>query len=217
MRSFVLVFVICGLALAGCGDDDPSPVDPQPTDPRPTSPTALVQQFALALEHSDFTLYAPLIDPSFVLGLQQATVGDYGLPSPWLTATEDLLATEAAFSGDPAPRSGEVPAAGLAQAQVNLLQQEAAWSFALPPSPYAGTTWAPFRIDADFLDVIGAHTSMRGVLEFYVRPDTTDPGDVRWQLAAMVDLTETSKDGVVANALAWGDLKALFRAATAAH
>jgi hypothetical protein len=208
MRTILPLAALAVALCAGCSED--KDINVPPTDPRPDSPSAVVSTFVHAIGNLDMDAYAVLPTDDFRLHLTPDTVDRYALADPWLDRDGDLASMAAAFSGEPAARPGQPPALGLDGIDVLLFNARGAWGSAPAAPEFPGAVGAGYDVEALVFETDGLRSRMRGVLWFYVRPDSTDPADVRWGLAGLVDQTGDAAGKRSEPGLAWGGLKVMF-------
>ena len=213
------VILVCAVAilagmmiLAGCSDDDdPVRVIPEPPV-GPESPDELVSQFHATLETMDPGKYIALLDPEFLMILQEATTQEFPSVGTTLDIDEESRIHERMFSGESLidPDGGLVP--GVAAISFSIFTAQAAWAPSDDEDNFPGTVWAPFEV-ALLWDRGQSFSTMRvnGTVKIYARAyeiEVDGKSKTYYLMAGMVDLTNLGKSTEEAS---WGSVKALFR------
>jgi len=211
----MLVVALAGMMiLAGCSDDD-DPVTVVPELDPPTAPETadeLITQFQAAYQAMNLDNYVALLDPEFLMILQEDTIDHFPEMGTTLDFTEEERIHQRMFSGESVtdPQGVFVPA----MRTIGFLVCNAldGWSAADDQGRFPGTEWAPFRVEILF-DRGQEYSTLilDGVVKIYVRTheEIVDGKETTHCLmAGMVDFTGTGKP---VEPIPWGSVKALYR------
>jgi len=214
---FSLVLVAAALAgmmiLAGCNDDDPVRVVPDPDPPiGPESPGELVAQFQTVYEARDLDNYLALLDPEFLMLLNDETIIDFPDVGTTLDFTQEEQIHKRMFSGENLedPNGDFVPGIkGIGFLEFRALAE---WLPSDDEDNFPGTVWAPFELDLLFDRGQQFSTlKVEGMVKIHARAHETEVDGTTiayYLLAGIVDLTGHGK-GVESGA--WGSVKAQYR------
>ena len=214
---FSLVLVAAALAgmmiLAGCSDDDDPVVVPDP-DPSigPESPDELVAQFQTVYESMDVEKYVALLDPGFLMYLQEETIINFPDVGTTLDFAEEERIHQRMFSRENLtdPNGSFVP--GVQTITFNVFKALAAWSLSDDVDRFPDTVWTSFEVEILFGRGQQYWTSkVTGMVKIFARPHTLmADGEEKttYLMAGMVDFTSYGKVGEDSS---WGIVKALYR------
>ena len=214
-RVFLMLAVVAlagMMILAGCSDeDDPVKVVPDPPI-GPESADELVAQFLAAYEAMDVDNYVALLDPEFLMILQEDTIDEFPDVGTTLDFTEEERIHQRMFSGESVtdPNGNFVP--GVQTIDFSEFMALAAWSPSDDVDRFPDTVWTSYEVVVMFYR--GQQFSMlrvTGMVKIYVRAhEVMVDGEEKtyYLMAGMVDLTGSGKGTEVES---WGGVKALFR------
>ncbi|MEN8007374.1 MAG: hypothetical protein ABFS42_10190 [Candidatus Krumholzibacteriota bacterium] len=207
------VTVLAGmLILAGCSDDDdPVRVIPDPVA-GPESPDELVALFRDAQETRDPEKYMALLDPEFLMVLQEATTQEFPSVGTMLDLSEESRIHERMFSGDNLtdPDGDFIP--GVADISFSVFSAQANWSPTDDEDNFPGTVWTSYEVSLlwdrgqDFSTL-----RVNGTVKIYAKAHEVVVGGTNqtyYLMAGMVDLTNLGKS---TEENSWGKVKAIFR------
>jgi hypothetical protein len=214
---YFLILVAVALAgmmiLAGCSDDDPVKVVPDPEPPiGPESPNELMAQFQTAYESIDLENYLALLDPEFLMLLQESTIIDFPDVGETLDFTNEERIHQRMFSGDQLedPDGNFVP--GMSAIAFLVFRALADWVPNEDADQFPGTVWAPFELVLLF-DRGQEFSTLKvdGIVKIYARAHEAEVDGTTiayYLMAGMVDLTGNGKG---TESGPWGSVKALYR------
>ena len=214
---YILILVAVALAgmmiLAGCSDDDPVKVVPDPEPPiGPDSPDELMAQFLTAYESMDLEKYLALLDPEFLMLLQESTIIDFPDVGETLDFTKEERIHQRMFSGEDLtdPDGNFTP--GTRAIAFSVFRALAGWVPNEDPDQFPGTVWAPFEVGLLFDRGQQFSTlKVEGTVKIYARAHEVEVDGTTFAyylMAGMVDLTGNGKG---TESGPWGSVKALYR------
>ena len=214
-RVFLMLAVVAlagMMILAGCSDeDDPVKVVPDPPI-GPGSADELVTQFLAAYEAMDVDNYLALLDPEFLMVLQDETVDEFPDVGTTLDFTQEERIHQRMFSGESVtdPNGDFVP--GVQTIVFSRITALAAWSPSDDLDRFPDTVWTTYEVVIMFYRGQEFSTlKVTGMVKIYARAHEVmvDAEEKTYYLmAGMVDWTGTGKGTEV---ISWGSVKALFR------
>lgn len=214
MKKFLIP---CLAVLAfGCSSDDPGSAPPVPEPVAlefPDTPDKLMTNFLTVCDEMNAADYASLIDPGFLMVLQQETVNRYPAVGSSLDAEDELAIAANMFGG----REG-VDHLGLAVApiiDIDILNVEplTGWAVVEPGGPVPGDMVASYEIFFTFRRDQQHYESLaEGQVRFYVAStDSLHEGTVKpcYRLTGMIDLTRGGNKSVESES--FGTIKVIYR------
>ena len=213
---FILVLVVAVLAgmmiLAGCSDDDdPVGVLPEPIV-GPSSSNELMDQFMTNYEAMDVEQYVALLDPGFLMLLQESTTQEFPDVGTSLDFAQEERSHIRMFSGEALadPNGDFVP--GIMTIYFSYFRALDTWAPTDDEDRFPGAEWAPFEVGLLFDRGQNFSTlKVNGTVKIYTRAHEIEVGGTSktyYLMAGMVDLTNLGKS---VEGASWGDVKAIFR------
>ena len=212
----ILVLVVGVLAgmmiLAGCSDDDdPVLVIPEPAI-GPESADELVRQFVSAYEAMDVDQYQVLLDPDFLMILQEVTTEEFPSVGTSLDYLDEERIHTRMFSGELLSDPNGLIVPGVQDIEFTRIRALGVWSPTDDVDRFPATEWAPFEVEILWDRGQSFWTSkVAGTVKIYARANEIEVGGTQktyYTMAGMVDLTNLHKSS---ESSTWGGVKALFR------
>lgn len=209
----LMVALLAGMMiLAGCSDDDdPVRVIPEPVL-GPGSSNELMDLFLANYEAMDVEQYVALLDPGFLMILQEQTTQEFPSVGATLDFAEEERSHIRMFSGEllEDPDGDFVP--GLSAISFSYLRALDTWSPSDDEDRFPGTEWAPFEVGLLFERGQSFSTlKVNGTVKIYTRAheiEIAGTSKTYYLMAGMVDFTNLGKS---VESTTWGGVKAIFR------
>jgi len=189
-RFLMLTAVIMLVAPAGCifnpdnGTDPPPPVEQLPPA---TTPQILMDNFKTVYEKMNYTGYLTVIDPSFRIYLNPATVTEFGLPLDYFDYDEESRIAKNMFSGDAITRPNGDIVPGIVGIEFSNFYPEAAWTMSPSDDKIPDALWAPYRVDI-VIHQGSRDLRIQGLIYFYLQPFDVE-GQTIYRMVGQVDNT----------------------------
>ncbi len=215
-RYVIPVLIIALLAgmviLAGCSDDDdPVRVVSEPIV-RPETADELMNQFRSVYEALDVNNYLALLDPGFLMILQEETIWDFPRLGGTLDYQEEERIHRRMFSGELVtdPEGTFVP--GVQRIEFSILMALTEWAPSDNKDIFPDTEWAAFAVNLLF-DRGESYSTMKaeGTLKIYVRAHEVEVDGTNKTYYMMAGMEELSNVVKSTESASWGGVKALYR------
>ena len=213
--TLMLVVALAGMMiLAGCSDDDdPVKVVPEPDPPTaPETANELITQFKAAYQAMDVDHYLALLDPEFLMILQDDTIDHFPEMGTTLDFTEEERIHQRMFSGESVTDPEGVLIPAVQTIEFLVFDDLDDWFAADDQGRFPGTEWAPFRVEILF-DRGQEYSTLilDGMVKIYVRTHEEVVGGKETTHCLMAGMMDFTGIGKPVDPIPWGSVKSLYR------
>jgi hypothetical protein len=211
----ILIPCLAVLAL-GCSSDEPGtdPVTPEPAALAfPDTPDKLMTNFVAVCDEMAVADYADLIDPAFLMVLQQETINRFPGVGTQLDAQDELTIAGNIFGGQEGSDHLGQAVAPIRDIDILNMEQLSDWAVVEPGGSLEGDLVASYEIYFSFRRDQQHYESLaEGQVQFYVAAtDSVHEGEDKpfYRLTGMVDLTRAG--GKAVDSESFGTIKVMYR------